>query len=73
DVMQSLRPHFTEARYNLEFDPKNHKDRVWKYKIKVVRESQPLLAPKIDNKVLENISKALYEDRFLTVTYHNAN
>mgnify|MGYP001180404340 FL=1 len=73
DVMQSLRPHFTEAKYNLEFDPKNHKDRVWKDKIKVVTESQPLLAPKIDNKVLESISKALYEDRLLTVTYHNAN
>ncbi|KOO09045.1 helix-turn-helix transcriptional regulator [Vibrio hepatarius] len=73
DVVSSLRTHFNEAKYNLEFDPKNHKDRVWKNKIKLVRESQPLLAPKIDKTVLENISKALYEDRLLKVTYHNAN
>ncbi|TCW20788.1 helix-turn-helix transcriptional regulator [Vibrio crassostreae] len=73
DVLSSLRPHFNEANYNLEFDPNNHKDRVWKDKIKIVRETQPLLAPRIDKTVIENISKALYEDRLLTVTYHNAN
>ncbi len=73
DVVNSLRTHFNEAKYNLEFDPKNQKDRVWTNKIKIVREFQPLLPPQIDKKVLENISKALYEDRLLTVMYHNAN
>ena len=72
DVLSSLETYFNEAKYNLEFDPDNHRDRAWKDKIKVVMESQPLLAPKIDKTVLENISKALYEDRLLTVTYHNA-
>lgn len=72
DVVSSLRTHFNEAKYNLKFNPKNHKDRLWEDKIKLVRESQPLLPPKIDKTVLENISKALYEDRLLTVMYHNA-
>ncbi|WP_050554382.1 MULTISPECIES: helix-turn-helix transcriptional regulator [Vibrio] len=71
DVVRSLRTHFNEARYNLEFEPKNIKDRVWKDKIKIVREAQPLLAPKVNKEVLENISQALYNDRLLTVIYHN--
>ena len=37
DVVSSLRTHFNEAKYNLEFDPKNHKDREWKNKIKLVK------------------------------------
>lgn len=73
DVASSLRTHFNEAKYNLKFDPKNQKDQSWINKIKIVRESQPLLPPKIDKIVLENISKALYENRLLTVMYHNAN
>lgn len=73
EVTCSLRTHFNEAEYNLEFDPKYHKDRVWKDKVKLVRESQPLIAPSIDKTVLENISTALYEDRLLTVTYYNTN
>tara|TARA_Y100000296_G_scaffold86795_1_gene127884 strand:- start:2694 stop:3512 length:819 start_codon:yes stop_codon:yes gene_type:complete len=73
DVLNSLRTYFNEAQYNLKFNPENHKDHEWKDKIRIVRESQPLLPPKIEKGVLENISKALYEDRLLTVTYHNAN
>ncbi len=73
EVACSLRTHFIEAEYNLEFDPKSRKDRVWKDKVKLVRESQPLIAPNIDKVVLENISTALYEDRLLTVTYCNTN
>lgn len=73
NVVNSLQTHFNEANYNLNFEPKNHKDKEWKGKIRIVRESQPLLAPKIDKTVLENISTALYEDRLLKVSYHNAN
>lgn len=71
-LINSLEPFFSEARYNLNYDPKNVRGRIWRDKVRVVREAQPLLAPKIDQSVLENISNALYEDRLLSLSYRNS-
>ncbi|MGF1689063.1 WYL domain-containing protein, partial [Photobacterium japonica] len=72
NILNSLESYFDEARYNLEHDPTNMKANNWRNKIRVVSESMPLLAPKVDPKVLSLISEGLYEDRLITVEYDNA-
>ncbi len=78
-LMQSMEGFFTQAQRNLA-DPANtgtdtlspHLEREWARKVRVVATSQPLLAPTIQPGVLEEVSEALYANRWLELDYHNA-
>lgn len=78
-LMQSMEGFFTQAQRNLA-EPANtgtdtpspRLEREWPHKVRVVATSQPLLAPTIQPGVLEQVSEALYANRWLELDYHNA-
>lgn len=72
NVMASLNGFFGEARYNLNPSTGSKKEREWLKKVRVVSETQPLLPPKVDADVFQNISDALFNDRLLNIEYTNA-
>ncbi len=63
---------FNDARYQLLPSNLNTKERQWINKVRYVSETQPLLAPRIDQAVFEQISIALFHNRWLAVVYRNA-
>ena len=73
-LMQSMEGFFTQAQRNLA-EPANtgtgtdtpspRLEREWPHKVRVVATSQPLLAPTIQPGVLEQVSEALYANRWL--------
>ena len=78
-LMQSMDGFFTQARRNLEGQhPSAHQDsnlrlaRQWPRKVRVVATSQPLLPPRVAPGVLEEVSEALYANRWLELDYKNA-
>ena len=78
-LMQSMESFFTQARRNLGDDSqgKNQGDNVrlareWPRKVRVVATSQPLLPPAIQPGVVEEVSEALYANRWLELDYQNA-
>ena len=72
NLMNSLSSFFEQAQYNLgsALDGKLAKE--WLTKVRVVRETQPLLPPKIANGVFEAVSNALYANCWLSLDYRNA-
>ncbi|EJI1393210.1 helix-turn-helix transcriptional regulator [Vibrio parahaemolyticus] len=72
NVLSSLSSIFDEAKYNLIPTNSSNKERDWLKKVRVVSETQPLLSPKIHPDVFRAVSDALYNDRFLTLDYHNS-
>ena len=71
-LMRSMEGFFTQARRNLGDGPNTRLEREWPRKVRVVATSQPLLAPTIQPGVLEEVSEALYANRWLELDYHNA-
>lgn len=80
-LMQSMEGFFTQARRNLAEPPNTgtatgtpspNLEREWTRKVRMVATSQPLLAPTIEPGVLEQVSEALYANRWLELDYHNA-
>ena len=71
-LMQSMDSFFTQARRNLGDSANSSLEREWPRKVRVVATSQPLLAPTIQPGVLEEVSEALYANRWLELDYHNA-
>ena len=63
---------FTQARLQLHEQSTTKREREWLNKVRVVSTSQPLLPPKVDPAVFEQVSAALYDDQWLTVEYRNA-
>ncbi len=72
-VMNNLTGFFTQARKNLDvYNPdvvQNKLESQWLDKIRVVSTTQPLLPPEITDEVFENVSNALYSNKWLKVTY----
>lgn len=71
-LMKSMESFFSQARSNL-----NHHDNAklqyeWLSKVRVVSTSQPLLPPKIKPGVFEEVSNALYGNRWLNIEYKNS-
>lgn len=70
-LMQSMDGFFSQARRNLGDDSQGHGTqstrlaREWPRKVRVVATSQPLLPPAIPSGVLEEVSEALYANRWL--------
>ena len=75
-LMQSMCGFFDQARRNLDGYPDNPQstslEREWQHKVRVVATSQPLLPPTIAPGVLEEVSEALYANRWLELDYQNA-
>ena len=71
-LMQSMEGFFTQARRNLGDSPNARLEREWPRKVRVVATSQPLLPPAIPPGVLEEVSEALYANRWLQLDYQNA-
>lgn len=72
NLLSSLDGFFQEAKYQLNPSLINSKERQWLKKVAVVSETQPLLPPKIDSCVFQEISNALYHNRLLNIEYYNA-
>ena len=71
-LMKSMGAFFSQAKNQLDEQPTARQEREWLKKVRVVSTSQPLLPPKVDEQVFEQVCNALYGDQWLTVEYHNA-
>lgn len=69
-TIERLAPFLEQARLNLGPDRGTPEGR-WLRKIGIDSTSQPLLPPPIEPKVLEAVATALFEDRWLRLTYRN--
>lgn len=71
-LMKSMGGFFDQARTNLGPHANTQREREWLSKIRVVSTTQPLLPPKINPGVFEEVSNALYANRWLKLDYKNA-
>jgi predicted DNA-binding transcriptional regulator YafY len=70
-LMKSMEGFFVQARSNLDPQSSAKLEREWLSKVRVISETQPLLAPKIKAGVFEEVSNALYGNRWLEIEYKN--
>ena len=71
-LMKSMQGFFVQARTNIGPGSNAKRERDWLSKVRVVSETQPLIPPKINTVVFEEVSNALFGNRFLDVKYKNA-
>jgi predicted DNA-binding transcriptional regulator YafY len=71
-LMKSMDGFFSQARGQLDEKSPAQRDREWLDKVRVVSTTQPLLPPKINPSVFEQVSDALYGNQWLDVEYRNA-
>ncbi len=71
-LMKSMENLFWEARYSLGPNTNAQQTREWLSKVKIVSTTQPLLPAKIKPGVFEEVSNALYGNRWLSLEYKNA-
>jgi predicted DNA-binding transcriptional regulator YafY len=71
-LMKSMEGFFTQARSQLGDKASTQREREWLQKVRVVSTSQPLLPPKIDPTVFDQVSNALYGNQWLEVDYKSA-
>ena len=71
-LMKSMEGFFTQARGQLDEKGTTQREREWLDKVRVVSTSQPLLPPKVDADVFEQVSDALYGNQWLDIDYKNA-
>lgn len=72
-LLKSMQEFFAQARGTLNSLDSAQNERQWLEKIRVVSTTQPLIPPKIDPDVFQQISDALYSNLWLEVAYKNAN
>ena len=70
-TLAALTPIFEQARKKLVHDAHDKPEREWLGKIAVVPTSQPLIPAPIAAAILENVSTALYQNKYLDITYQN--
>ena len=71
-VMRKMDAFFKEADHLVAHDLDHQLQRDWLRKVRVVNASQPLLPPRIDPKVFEVVSEALYRNQELSIEYRNS-
>jgi len=71
-LMKSMDSFFEQAHHELSQTEHSSQGHAWLTKVRVIRESQPLIAPPVNSEVLEIVSNALFEDRWLNLEYKNA-
>jgi predicted DNA-binding transcriptional regulator YafY len=72
NLMKSMDGFFVQARSNLGPHASAKQEREWLSKVRVVSSTQPLLPPQIKPGVFEEVSNALFGNRWLNVEYKNA-
>lgn len=72
-LMKSMQGFFEQARYNLAPEGSRELGKGWLSKVRFASENPPLLPAEIRPGVFEQVSNALYEDRWLRVCYQNRN
>lgn len=70
-VMRSMDSFFKQARANLAPHQNAQLEKQWLHKVRVVSETQPLLPPRLQKGVLDNVTSALYANHWLDVDYTN--
>lgn len=70
-LVKSLDGFFEQAHRQLADMEPTQSEREWLGKVRVVSTSQPLLPPKIDPRVFEEVSNALYSNLWLEVEYQS--
>lgn len=70
-VMQSMDSFFKQARANLAPHQNAQLEKQWLRKVRVVSETQPLLPPKLQKGVLDEVTAALFANQWLDVDYTN--
>jgi predicted DNA-binding transcriptional regulator YafY len=71
-LMKSMEGFFNQARGQLDAKDATQPEREWLDKVRVVSTTQPLLPPKVDDDVFQQVSNALYANQWLEVDYKNA-
>lgn len=71
-LMKSMEGFFAQAHTQLGDKATNQREREWLGKVRVVSTTQPLLPPKIDPDVFDQVSNALYGNQWLEVDYQNS-
>ncbi len=71
NLMKSLEGFFLQARSNLGPQTSAKRSREWLSKVRVVSTTQSLLPPRLRPGVFEQVSEALYANRWLSVEYRN--
>ncbi len=71
-LMKSMEGFFAQAHTQLGDKTTSQREREWLGKVRVVSTTQPLLPPKINQDVFEQVSNALYGNQWLEVDYQNA-
>jgi predicted DNA-binding transcriptional regulator YafY len=74
-LMKSLQGFFDQARRNLSLSQTGvsaNRAREWMGKVRVVSTTLPMQPPKIKPEVFEQVSQALYNNRWLEISYTNA-
>ena len=71
-VMKSMEGFFAQARRSLGPDRNAQFERQWLDKVRIVSTTQPLLPPTIGPGILEEVSNALFGNRWLHIDYENA-
>jgi predicted DNA-binding transcriptional regulator YafY len=72
-LMKSMDSFFIEARSQLSEKAPPQLEREWLTKVRTISTTQPLLPPKVDAEVFEQVSNALFANQWLDLTYKNAN
>lgn len=72
-LMRSMDGFFAQARSQLNEKSPEQREREWLTKVRVVSTTQPLLPPKVIPDVFQQVSDALYDNKWLDVVYQNAN
>ncbi|MDO5055627.1 MAG: WYL domain-containing protein [Pasteurella oralis] len=70
NIMASMKPFFDQATRTVA-ESKNKPEYQWLGKICSVPSSQPLIPAQIDNAVLDAVSTALFQNKWLTIHYQN--
>jgi predicted DNA-binding transcriptional regulator YafY len=71
-LLKSMSGFFSQARGNSAPLGDESLEREWLSKVRVVSETQPLLPPDIRKGVFEEVSQALFLNRWLAITYQNS-
>lgn len=71
-LMKSMAGFFAQAHRRLGGPDESSRSREWLGKVRVVSQTQPLLAPKLALGVFDTVSQALYLNRWLNLDYRNA-
>lgn len=71
-LMKSMAGFFSQAHRRLDRSDGSSREREWLGKVRVVSQTQPLLAPKLVPGVFDAVSQALYMNHWLNLDYRNA-